>query len=238
MLLEVTDMSVSYDRVAAVRHLSFSADFGCSLALLGANGAGKTSAVEAIAGLLPKSGGQVRFDGRDMTRAPADAIARAGLALVPQWRDLFPTFTVEATLQAALRSGRERGRRHLDDIYDLFPRLRERRHQIAGTLSGGEQQMLAIGRALATEPLLLVLDEPTAGLAVGIVRDLMRALARIADRGTPIVLVEQNIEMAAALATECVVLAAGETVWRGPMQTAGRSEQVRQLYFGTSEVTP
>lgn len=240
MLLEVTDLSVSYDRIEAVRRLSFSVDVGDSLALLGANGAGKTSAVEAIAGLLPKSAGSVRFNGKDISRASASEIARCGLALVPQWRELFPTFTVEETLQAALHTGRLRGREHLDDIYELFPRLRERRRQIAGTLSGGEQQMLTVGRALAIQPLMLMLDEPSAGLAVGIVKDLMTVLKQIVGHNIPIVLVEQNIEMAATLTSKCMVLATGNTVWQGSMQAASQSEQVRQFYFGTetSEASP
>jgi branched-chain amino acid transport system ATP-binding protein len=239
-LLEVSDLSVSYDRIEAVRGLSFAVDFGASLALLGANGAGKTSAVEAIAGLLPKSHGRVHFNGRDISRASASEIARCGLALVPQWRELFATFTVEETLQAALHTGRMRGRNSLDDIYDLFPRLRERRQQIAGTLSGGEQQMLAVGRALAIQPLMLLLDEPTAGLAVGIVKDLVAVLRQIVGRDIAIVLVEQNIEVATTLTAKCVVLAAGNTVWQGSMQEASRSEQVRHFYFGTatSEARP
>jgi branched-chain amino acid transport system ATP-binding protein len=232
-LLEVSALTVAYDRIEAVRDLSFSLDFGGALALLGANGAGKTSAIEAIAGLLPKRGGRVRFNGHDITRASASEVARRGLALVPQWRELFPNFTVEETLQAALHTGRDRGRGTLDDIYDLFPRLRERRRQIAGTLSGGEQQMLALGRALATQPHMLLLDEPTAGLAVGIVKDLVGILKQIVGRSIPIVLVEQNIEMAAALTTQCVVLATGSTVWRGPMLEAACSEEVRHFYFGT-----
>jgi branched-chain amino acid transport system ATP-binding protein len=234
-LLEVSELDVGHGRLQVVRGLSFDVKAGQSLAVLGANGAGKTSAIEAISGLLPKMGGAVHFAGHDVTRAPASKVAELGLALVPQWRELFPSFSVEETLQAALYAGRKRNRRDLDDIYELFPRLYERKRQIAGTLSGGEQQMLAIGRALATEPLMILLDEPTAGLAVGIVSDVVAALRKIRARGIPIVLVEQNIELAAALADDCLVLATGEMVWRGSMTEASTSEDVRKLYFGAGE---
>ncbi|HWK13418.1 MAG TPA: ABC transporter ATP-binding protein [Rhizobiaceae bacterium] len=230
--LEVKGLDVAYGRIRVLNDLSFSLAQGETLALLGANGAGKTSAVEAIAGLLPKMAGQVSFFGQDITRRGAARLANAGLALVPQWRELFPTFTVEETLAAALNAGRKRGRSGFDDIYALFPRLAERRAQLAGTLSGGEQQMLAIGRALATEPRVLVLDEPTAGLAVGIVRDLIEALLTIKQRGIPILLVEQNMELAGAIAENGLLLSAGREVWRGRMEEATRSEDVRRLYFG------
>jgi branched-chain amino acid transport system ATP-binding protein len=234
-LLEVSNVSVVFGRVQVVRDLSFSVAGDRALALLGSNGAGKTSTVEAIAGLLGKATGSVRFAGRDITRAPASRIAMQGLALVPQWRDLFPTFSVDETLRAALHAGRERGRNGLDDIYDLFPRLQERRRQLAGTLSGGEQQMLALGRALATQPRMLLLDEPTAGLAAGIVSNLIETLRGIRRRHIPMVVVEQNIELAAAVADDCIVLSTGTAVWSGPMIEAVRSEQVRSLYFGADD---
>ena len=160
--LEVEGLSVARRRIPVVHALSFNLRKGDCLALLGANGAGKTSAVEAVAGLLPKTSGTIRLHEAEITRLSAAEIARKGLSLVPQWRDLFPSFTVEETLQAALNAGAPRGRRRFEDIYELFPKLASRRGQTAGTLSGGEQQMLAIGRALATEPSVLVLDEPTA----------------------------------------------------------------------------
>lgn len=230
--LEVRGLRVAYGRIDVLHELSFSLAKGETLALLGPNGAGKTSAVEAIAGLLAKAGGQVSYFGEDITRRNAAQLANAGVALVPQWRELFPNFSVEETLVAALNAGRRRGRSELADIYDLFPRLAERRKQFAGTLSGGEQQMLAIGRALATEPRVLLLDEPTAGLAVGIVKDLIAALVTIKQRGIPILLVEQNMDIAAAVAENGILLSAGKQVWRGPLAEATRSDDIRGLYFG------
>jgi branched-chain amino acid transport system ATP-binding protein len=232
MLLEVTDLRVAYGRVRAVWDLSFSVGASQTLALLGPNGAGKTSTVEAIAGFLPKAAGRVRFDGTDVTRATADRIALQGLALVSQWRDLFPGFSVEETLQVALHVGHRRGRTTVDDIYQLFPRLAERRRQLAGTLSGGEQQMLAIGRALATNPRMLLLDEPTAGLAARIVQDLIGILLAIKERAFPIVLIEQNIQLAAAVADDCIVMVTGSAVWRGSMRDAVTSDEIREFYLG------
>lgn len=230
--LEVRDLAVSYGRIEAVHSLSFDLRLGSSLALLGANGAGKTTAVEAIAGLLPKSRGSVRLDGEEASAWPADRLARAGLALVPQWRELFPGFTVEETLLAGLHASARRRGHGLDAIYALFPKLWERREQTAATLSGGEQQMLALGRALATAPMVLLLDEPTAGLSAGVRRDLVVALQAIRERGIPMLLIEQDMQLAAAIADECIVMAAGDVAWRGPTHEAAQRPEVRRAYFG------
>jgi branched-chain amino acid transport system ATP-binding protein len=203
---------------------------GC-VALLGPNGAGKTASVEAIAGLLPKAAGRVMFAGQDITKLEGNEVACSGLALVPQLRELFPNFTVQETLQAGAHAARGREPAPLDTIYDLFPRLAERSSQLAGSLSGGEQQMLAIGRALVTNPKVMLLDEPSAGLAVGIVRSFIDALRRIRATGVAILLVEQNIEIATALADTCVVLAAGRVVWRGSARDATKNDEIRQAYF-------
>ena len=165
--LRVTDLTVAYGPVVAVSGLSFSVESGESMVLLGPNGAGKTSAVEAVAGLLPKCRGTVEFFGENISCLSASAVVRRGLALVPQWRELFRTFTVEETLLAAVTAAVDRPPMPFTAIYDLFPMLRERRRQVAGSLSGGEQQMLAIARALVTNPKLLLLDEPSAGLLLG-----------------------------------------------------------------------
>ncbi|MGA9208804.1 MAG: ABC transporter ATP-binding protein [Terriglobales bacterium] len=230
-MLEVSGLRVASGAMIRVDGLDLSLpERGC-IALLGPNGAGKTASVEAIAGLLPKAAGRVTFDGTDITRLSPSTVVRRGLALVPQWRELFPNFSVEETLLAGAHAGRDRGAIPAKVVYDLFPRLEERRKQVAGSLSGGEQQMLAIGRALVTNPKVMLLDEPSAGLAVGIVRAFVNAVKRIRDSGVAILLVEQNLEIAAALADSCVVLAAGRVVWRGSAHDATTSKEIRQAYF-------
>jgi branched-chain amino acid transport system ATP-binding protein len=230
--LRVTDLTVAYGPVVAARDLSFSLESGEALVLLGANGAGKTSAVEAIAGLLPKRRGKVEFLGRDISRLSASAIVRSGLALVPQWRELFPAFTVEETLIAATTAAVGRAATPLNSVYELFPVLRERRRQTAGSLSGGEQQMLAIARALVTNPKLLVLDEPSAGLSLGIARTLIGAINRIREGGVAILLVEQNMEIARAVGERCCMLSAGRLAWAGSMQEAMARNEAERVYFG------
>jgi len=231
-VLRVTDLTVAYGPVVAVRELSFSIETGEALVLLGANGAGKTSAVEAIAGLLPKRRGKVEFLGQDISALSASAIVRRGLALVPQWRELFRTFTVEETLIAATKAAVGRAPTPFESVYELFPVLRERRMQMAGSLSGGEQQMLAIGRALITNPKLLLLDEPSAGLSSGIARTLIAAIGRIRQSGVSILLVEQNMEIARAVGERCCMLAAGRLAFAGSMQEATERNEAVRVYFG------
>ena len=230
-MLEVSSLRVASGAMLRVDGLDLALpERGC-IALLGPNGAGKTTSVEAIAGLIPKAAGQVMFDGTDISKLSPSSVARRGLALVPQWRELFPSFSVEETLLAGSNAARGRPAIPAAIVYELFPRLAERRKQLAGSLSGGEQQMLAIGRALVTNPKVMLLDEPSAGLAVGIVRAFVDAVKRIRERGVAILLVEQNLEIAAALADTCTVLAAGRVVWRGSAHAATSSEEIRQAYF-------
>jgi branched-chain amino acid transport system ATP-binding protein len=231
----VTDLAVTYGPVVAVSDLSFSVESGEALVLLGPNGAGKTSAVEAIAGLLPKRGGKVEFFGKDISRLSASAIVRSGLALVPQWRELFRTFTVEETLLAATTAAVGRPPTPLASVYELFPVLEERQRQTAGSLSGGEQQMLAIARALVTNPKLLLLDEPSAGLSSGITRTLIAAIGRIRHSGVAIVLVEQNMEIARAVGERCCMLAAGRLAWAGTMLQAMERNEAERVYFGEQQ---
>ena len=231
MILEVERLCVAYGPVVVVRDLDLAVARGTSLALLGANGAGKTSTVEALAGLLPKRSGSVRFDARDVTRANASEMARLGFALVPQCRDLFPRFNVEETLIAGAHAARERAPGRLDNIYHLFPRLSERRWQLAGTLSGGEQQMLAIGRALMSSPLLLLLDEPSAGLAPAVLGQLIDALRKIRRRGLTLLIVEQNLDLAQAIADRCLIMSSGMLRWSGPMRDTMASDAIREAYF-------
>jgi branched-chain amino acid transport system ATP-binding protein len=230
--LRVTNLRVTYGQVVAVHDLSLAIEPGGALVLLGPNGAGKTSAVEAISGLLPKRGGKVEFFGEDISALNASAIVRKGLALVPQWRELFPTFSVEETLIAAMTAAERREPMPLQSIYDLFPVLKERCQQLAGSLSGGEQQMLAIGRALVTNPKLLLLDEPSAGLASGITRSLIQTINRIRESGVAILLVEQNMEIARAIGERCCMLAAGTVAWQGSMKEAVDRNEAARVYFG------
>ena len=215
MILQVSNLRVTAGPMIRVDNLDLTLEERGCLALLGPNGAGKTASVEAIIGLIPKSSGRVTFDGLDISSLPASSVVRMGLSLVPQLRELFPGFTVDETLLAGANAAGRRKAGSRDHIYDLFPRLAERRHQFAGSLSGGEQQMLAISRALMSNPKVILLDEPSAGLAVGIVRSFIDVVRQIRATGVAILLVEQNLEIASALAENCIVMAAGRVVWRG-----------------------
>jgi ABC-type branched-subunit amino acid transport system ATPase component len=230
-MLEVRNLRVAYGSVEVVHGLDLQVAAGETLALLGANGAGKTSSVEAIAGLIRTTGGSVRLDNEDVTGRPASYTVRRGLALVPQWRELFANFTVDETLRAAMSAPRGRPSLSLDSVYAMFPKLAERRTQLAGSLSGGEQQMLAIARGLITNPKLMLLDEPSAGLSIGITRSLIEIVRRIREQGIGILLIEQNLSIARALATRCVVLAAGKIAWSGAMNDAMANAEIKQAYF-------
>jgi branched-chain amino acid transport system ATP-binding protein len=230
-MLEVSALRVATGPMVRLDRLDLSLESGGCVALLGPNGAGKTASVEAIVGLIPKASGRVVFDGEDITSLPASAVVRRGLTLVPQWRELFPAFTVAETLLAGANAAGERTPLPADAIYDLFPKLAERREQYAGSLSGGEQQMLAIGRALISNPKVMLLDEPSAGLAVGIMRSFIAVVQKIRASGVAILLVEQNLEIATALADSCIVLAAGRVAWRGSAADAVNSREIQEAYF-------
>ncbi len=230
-MLRVEGLKVAYGSVEVVHSLDLEIGTGDSLALLGANGAGKTSSVESIAGLLPASGGRVSFDGENITGRPASYIVRRGLALVPQWRELFSGFSVDETLRAAMSAPRGRPPLSLEAVYEMFPALAERKAQLAGSLSGGEQQMLAIGRGLITNPKVMLLDEPSAGLSVGVTRSLIGIVKRIRESGIGILIIEQNLEIARALATRCIVLSAGRVAWSGAMDDAMANAEIKEAYF-------
>ena len=231
MALDVKGLKVAYGPVVAVHDFTLRLEHGECVALLGPNGAGKTSSVEAIAGLLPKAGGKVSLEDTDITNLPASSVVKEGLALVPQWRDLFANLSVEENLLAATTAARGREAKPLDYVYNLFPVLRERFRQAAGSLSGGEQQMLAIGRALITSPKVLLLDEPSAGLAAGVTRVLISVLDLIRRDGVSILLVEQKLEIAEAVSNRCIVLSVGNIVWQGPVRGAAHMEEIRRAYF-------
>ncbi len=233
-LLEVTDVAVDYDGAAALRGVSLEVQEGEILALVGANGAGKTTLLSAIAGLVAPQRGSVRFEGQELTGRPAYEMARLGIALVPEGRRLFPDLPVwrNLLLGAWLRRDAAWRRSAQERIFELFPVLAERREQAAGTLSGGEQQMLAIGRALMAGPRLLLLDEPSLGIAPRLVERIFASLKAINQDGITILLVEQRLQQALRLARRGYVLQTGRVVLAGPTAELLGSEHVRQAYLG------
>src|SRR4051812_49275449 len=233
-LLEVKDLDVHYGGIHALKGVSFSVDEGKIVTLIGANGAGKTTTLRAISGLLKPTRGSVVFAGQAITGLPAHAIVGRGLAHVPEGRGIFANLTVGENLQlgAYLRGDAAAVARDRERALELFPRIRERLDQNAGTLSGGEQQMLAIARALLARPRLLLLDEPSLGLAPQIVQRIFQILTTIVAEGTTILLVEQNAHMALAVATTAHVLEVGALVTSGPAAELARDDKIRRAYLG------
>jgi branched-chain amino acid transport system ATP-binding protein len=237
-LLEVRGLSARYGAVAALRDVSLDVRAGELVALIGANGAGKSTLLRTIAGLMPPTAGRVALEGRDVTGQPPEAILRSGIALVPERRRVFADLTVLDNLELggyALPRGRDFRRRldaGVDDAYRLFPVLHRRRAQLAGTLSGGEQQMLAIGRALMSRPRLLLCDEPSLGLAPLIVQEIMRLLAALREAGTTILLVEQNARMALRAADRAYVLETGSVVLSGVGADLLDNDELKAAYLG------
>jgi branched-chain amino acid transport system ATP-binding protein len=234
-VLEVSGLEVRYGSVTAVKGISLEVAEGEVVAIIGPNGAGKTSTLRAITGLVPTAGGRVVFRGTDVSRWKAHRIVTLGLGHAPEGRRLFQQMTVMENLRmgAYRRHGPAEIGRTLAQIEELFPRLAERRAQLAGTLSGGEQQMLAIGRALMAEPRLLVLDEPSFGLAPMIVREIGRIVRSInRERGVSVLLVEQNARMALGIAARAYILETGRVALSGPSATLAESPHVKAAYLG------
>jgi branched-chain amino acid transport system ATP-binding protein len=233
-LLEVRNLKVSYGHIAAVKGIDLQVAEGELVALIGANGAGKTTTLKALAGVLPPAGGSVHYRGRSVTRKPAFELVREGLALVPEGRGIFGRLTVEENLDmgAYVRAGDPAIRTDLDRVYALFPRLKERRRQTAGTLSGGEQQMLAIGRALMSRPKLLLLDEPSMGLAPIMVQRIFEVVREVAREGVTILLVEQNAKLALEASHRSYVMEGGAVTLSGASAELLANPQVRQAYLG------
>jgi branched-chain amino acid transport system ATP-binding protein len=231
-LLSVQGLSVSYGRVQAVRDVSFEAAEGSLVTLVGANGAGKTSVLNAVAGLLRPKSGSVRFDGRDVTRWPAHRLVDAGLVQVPEGREVLASMTVHENLQLGGWHRRDTAAATIDETYSRFPVLAERRDLPAGALSGGEQQMLAIARALVARPRLLLLDEPSMGLAPKIVDEVFAVITEIRASGTTVVLVEQNARRALRAADVGHVLETGSLTHSGPADQLLADERVVAAYLG------
>ena len=234
-MLETLDLSVSYDGVAAVRDVTMAVRPGEMVAIIGANGAGKSSLLQAIMGLAPRSGGRIRFNGRDVTQVKTEHLVGAGLSLVPETRELFPRMSCRDNLRMGLFREPDEGAwsERVQRVFALFPRLQERLHQPAGTLSGGEQQMLAIGRALMQDPAVLLLDEPSLGLSPGLTEDLFRRIMSIRDGGKAILLVEQRARMALSIADRGYLLRVGRVVRHGTGKELRNDELVRQAFFGS-----
>ena len=233
-MLEVTGLSVAYGGIRAVRSITFHVAEGETVALIGANGAGKTSTLKALARLLDPAGGCVRFLGEDLTRLAPHRLVEKGIALVPEGRGVFPRLSVAENLAMGAFVRRDRAAVAADSerIYDLFPRLRERAGQLAGTLSGGEQQMLAIGRALMSRPRLLLLDEPSMGLAPLMVQKIFEVVRAVAAEGMTILLVEQNAKLALQTSSRAYVLESGEIILNGPADDLLADRRVRAAYLG------
>jgi len=233
-MLEIDAIDVAYGGVQALHGMSLRVDEGEIVALLGNNGAGKTSTLSAVSGLVRTSGGRICFDGRDITKATPAEIVGAGLVHVPEGRRIFSTLSVRENLQMGgylLRDQAELARR-IETVYELLPRLGERRDQDGGTLSGGEQQMLALGRAIVAGPKLLMLDEPSMGLAPLVVADVMRVIAEINAAGTAVLLVEQNAKAALKIATRGYVVENGRCVLDAPAAELADDKRVVEAYLG------
>jgi branched-chain amino acid transport system ATP-binding protein len=234
MLLEVERLAVAYGDAPAVWDASLRVDQGEVVAVIGPNGAGKTTLVNTIAGLLRRRDGALRFDGVDLSAVPSHLVCRQGIALVPEGRRLFTRMSVEENLEIGCYRGQARRARAetLDRVYGLFPILRERRRQVAGSLSGGQQQMVAIGRALMARPRLLLLDEPSLGLAPAVVELMFAAIRQIHAEGVAILLVEQNVAQALEIADRAYVLEEGRTVADGPAAGLSQDARIQEAYLG------
>ena len=232
-MLKVTQLSAGYDGLTVVHGVNLAVEPGSLTVLVGANGAGKTTLLKAIAGVIANCGA-VEFNGEDITRASVSDRVAKGLALVPEGRHLFPDMTVEENIElGGFLVGRGDRRRRIDTVMQLFPRLAERRRQFAGTMSGGEQQMLAIGRALVSAPRLLMLDEPSLGLAPKIVAELFKIVRDINASGISVLLVEQNVRQAMRVASYSYVLERGSIATEGSGERLLQSDIIRQSYLGT-----
>ncbi len=233
-MLAVKEINVYYGAIHALKNLSVDVEQGSIVTLIGANGAGKTTALKTISGILRPSSGVIQYKGNDITKTAPENIVALGISQVPEGRRVFQTMSVLENLEmgAYLRSNKKEIQKDMDNVFTRFPRLKERRKQEAGTLSGGEQQMLAIGRALMAQPDLLLMDEPSMGLAPLLVKEIFDIIKDINSRGTTILLVEQNANMALSIADKAYVIETGEIVLEGPAEQLMKSEDVKKAYLG------
>jgi branched-chain amino acid transport system ATP-binding protein len=234
MMLEVKNLKVSYGKIEAIKDVSFEVPDGKIVTLIGANGAGKTTTLRAISGLEKSAGGSVIFDGKDVTNLEAHKLVPLGISHVPEGRKIFPTLTVRENLELAGWTLKDKKliKDRMEEVFEIFPRIKERASQLGGTLSGGEQQMLAVGRALVTGGKLLLLDEPSMGLAPVLVDEIFAQIVAINKRGTTILLVEQNAAEALDIADFAYVLEVGYTTISGPAKQISEDPRVREAYLG------
>jgi branched-chain amino acid transport system ATP-binding protein len=238
VLLEVRDIVVHYGRIRALHGVSLKVHEGELVTMLGSNGAGKTTMMRAISGLRPLTSGSVWFDGRDITKVKAHRRVADGLVQAPEGRGIFPGMTVTENLEMGCYgrkfATRSEHKERLDWVLETFPRLAERRHQVGGTLSGGEQQMLAIGRALMARPKVLLLDEPSMGLAPMVISQIFRIIADINAQGTTVLLVEQNAQQALTRSDRAYILETGEVTRTGPARELLADDSIRAAYLGVA----
>ena len=233
-MLKVTDLAVSYGAIKALRGISFEVNTGEIITLIGSNGAGKTTTLHAISNIIKKSAGEIRFEDENIGDLAPDAIVKRGLIHVPEGRRIFANLTVKENLEmgAFTRTDKAEIKADMEVVYEMFPRLKERLKQISGTLSGGEQQMLAMGRALMSKPKLLLLDEPSMGLAPILVDEIFSIIQQINKAGTTILLVEQNAEMALEIADRAYVLESGRIKFSGTGAELAQSDKIKKAYLG------
>ena len=233
-LLKVTDLVVSYGGIEALKGISFEVDQGQIVTLIGANGAGKSTTLRTISGLVPPKDGRIYFEGRDITDYNTQKIVETGIAMVPEGRRVFANLTVLENLRvgAYLRKDKEVIEEDINYVYDLFPRLKERSWQLAGTLSGGEQQMLAVGRAVMTRPKLIMMDEPSLGLAPLVVKDIFKIIQTLKETGMTVLLIEQNANAALHACDYAYVMETGRITTSGTGEELLASEAIQEAYLG------
>ncbi len=233
-MLKVENLVVRYGMIEAIKGISFQVNDGEIVTLIGANGAGKTTTMHAISGLLKPASGSIWLNDKDLVKVPAHKITGMGLAQVPERRRVFAQQTVRENLDLGAYSRKDKAKiaEDLENVYDLFPRLKERESQLAGTLSGGEQQMLAMGRALMADPKIMLLDEPSMGLSPLLVREIFRIIEDINKRGTTVLLVEQNAKMALEIADRAYVLETGKITLEGTGEELANDPRVKSAYLG------
>ena len=233
MLLEVNDINVYYGAIHAIKGISLDVDEGEIVTLIGANGAGKSTTLKTISGIMRTKTGNIVFDGKDISKTPAHKIVKMGLSQVPEGRRIFMQMTVKENLEmGAFTAPKNTIEDSLENVYKHFPRLKERYKQVAGTLSGGELQMLAMGRALMSQPKLMMLDEPSMGLAPVLVEDIFEIIHNLHEAGTTILLVEQNARMALSIADRAYVLETGNVTLSGDAKELMNNDSVRKAYLG------